>query len=82
MLITINEPTTDTEVILEAETEDYNGDQAWRIIFPEKDSFVMLFKNGSWQVMDETNINPELVKAIAEQLKAKDRYTSMTGSGS
>ena len=81
MRITIKEPATNTEMVLNAETEDYNGEQAWRILFPEKDSFVMLYRDGSWNVMDEENINPDLVEAIAKELHAKDSYNSGTGKG-
>jgi len=78
MRITIQEPTTGTVMNLDAETEDYNGEQAWRIIFPEKDSFVMLQKEGDWTVVDEEDINPDLINAIAEKLKAKDSYVHET----
>jgi hypothetical protein len=78
--ITIKEPATDTAVDLIAETEDYNGELGWRILFPDKDSFIMVQKDGEWNVMDEENINPELVEAIAKALTPHDRYTSMTGN--
>lgn len=78
MKITIKEPVTDTEMELDAQPEDYNGEPGWRILFPEKDSFVIARKNGEWQVMDEKDINPEIVRAITDALRPHDRYTSLT----
>lgn len=78
MKITIKEPVTGTEMQLDAQPEDYNGEQGLRIIFPEKDSFVIVQKNGDWEVMDDDNINPEIVKSITEALHPRDRYTSLT----
>jgi hypothetical protein len=69
MKLTIKEPATDTPLELTAEPEDYNGEQGWRIISPDKDSFVVVQKDGEWQVMDEADINPELIKAIGEALR-------------
>jgi hypothetical protein len=76
MRIKINEPLTNTEVNLDARPEDYNGEQGWRILFPEKDSFVIVQKNGDWQVMDEIDINPRLVDAIGKALHPVARYNS------
>lgn len=76
--ITIKEPTTDTMLHLEAEPEDYTGEQGWRILFPEKDSFVIVEKDGQWTVADERWVNPELVDAIGSALKSHARYNSLT----
>lgn len=75
MKFTIINPADNTPIELRAQAEDYNGDQGLRIIFPEKDSFVMVQKDGQWTVMDETDINPRLIDAIAEGLKPVARYT-------
>ena len=77
MKITIKEPVTNNNLNLDARPEDYNGDQGWRIIFPEKDSFVVVQKNGEWNVMDETDINPELIDAIGKALHPVARYKSL-----
>jgi hypothetical protein len=69
MKITIKEPATGEEIELYAQPEDYNGVQGWRIIYPEKDSFVIVQQNGGWKVMDEEDLNPEILTAIGEALK-------------
>ena len=46
MRITIKEPVTKSPMNLDIRPEDYNGDQGWRVLFPEKDSFVMVQKDG------------------------------------
>ena len=65
-----------SDLILDARPEDYNGQQGWRIIFPEKDSFVMVQNSGEWNVMDESDLNPELIEAIGKALHPVARYTS------
>jgi hypothetical protein len=49
---------------LDAQTEDYNGEKGWRILSTGKDSFVMIEKNGRWNVMDDTDMNPGFLDAI------------------
>ena len=78
MNITVKEPITGTEMELNAEPEDYNGEQGWRIIFPSKDSFVIVQKNGEWNVMDDETINPEIVESIGKALHSHARYNSIT----
>jgi len=75
MKLTIKEPATDTELELNAEPEDYNGEQGWRIVSPDKDSFVVVQKEGEWHVMDESDVNPELIKAIGEALRPVATYS-------
>lgn len=77
MKITVKEALTNADIELEAEPEDYNGEQGLRIVFPDKDSFVMVEKNGEWQVVDEEDVNPELVAAVAQALKPHSRYKSL-----
>ena len=77
MRITIKEAVTNADVDLDAQPEDYNGEQGFRIVFPDKDSFVMVEKNGEWQVVDEEDVNPNLVEAIAQALKTHSRYNSL-----
>lgn len=76
MRIKINDPLTKTQLNLAAQPEDYNGEQGWRIIFPEKDSFVIVQKNSEWEVMDESDINPHLIEAIGKALHPVARYNS------
>ena len=78
MKVTIKEPQTEREMDLNAEPEDYNGEQGFRIVFPSMDSFVMVQKNGEWNVMDDDTINPELINAIGEALRPLARYNSQT----
>jgi hypothetical protein len=73
MRFTYKDPITENEIELTAEPEDYNGEQGFRIIFPEKDSFVMVQKDGSWEVVDDDDINPAIVDAIAAGLKSPTR---------
>lgn len=75
MKFTIINPADSTPIELRAQAEDYNGEQGLRIIFPEKDSFVIVQKDGQWSVKDEADINPKLIEAIAEGLKPVARYT-------
>ena len=77
MRITIKEPVTNNNLNLDARPEDYNGEQGWRIIFPEKDSFVVVQKDGEWNVMDESDINPALIDAIGKALHPVARYKSL-----
>jgi hypothetical protein len=77
MRIKIIEPLTNTELDLDARPEDYNGEQGWRILFPEKDSFVIVQKDGEWNVMDENDINPQLIEAIGRGLHSVARYNSL-----
>ena len=74
MRFTYKDPITENEIELNAEPEDYHGEQGLRIIFPEKDSFVMVQKDGSWDVVDDEDINPAIVEAIATGLKTHSRY--------
>lgn len=76
MIITIKEPITNSNINLDARPEDYNGNQGWRIIFPEKDSFVIVQQDGDWTVVDETDINPQLIEAIGKALHPVARYNS------
>jgi len=73
MRIRITEPVTDTEIDLDAEPEDYNGEQGWRIIYPSKDSFVIIYKDGEWNVMDDENLNPEIIETIGKALNSQVR---------
>ncbi len=78
MRIVVNEPATGSRLELNAVPEDYNGDQGWRILSPDKDSFVIVEKNGDWHVADETGIHPELIQAIGKALQPKARYNSVS----
>lgn len=75
MDIKIKDPRNNNEVHLTAEPEDYNGEQGLRIIFPEKDSFVMVYRDQSWEVVDEEFVNPDLVAVIGKALHPRARYS-------
>jgi hypothetical protein len=68
MKFTIIDPTDNMLLELTAQPEEYHGIQAWRILFPEEDSFVMMETNQQWKVMDEPDVNPHLIHAIAKNL--------------
>lgn len=69
MDFTIKEPVTDSLVHLSAEPEDYYGEQGWRILYPDKESFVIIKRNENWQVVDESDFNPEILAAIVKGLQ-------------
>lgn len=77
MRITVKEAVTNADIELDAQPEDYNGEQGWRIVFPDKDSFVIVERNSEWQVVDEEDVNPEFVEAVAQALKPHARYNSL-----
>ncbi|WP_247232079.1 hypothetical protein [Telluribacter sp. SYSU D00476] len=77
MEIVLKDPRNDAELRLTVEPEDYNGEQGVRIVYPNKDSFVMVQKNGDWEVMDEDFVNPELVDAIGKALHPRASYNSI-----
>ncbi|HEV7348588.1 hypothetical protein [Telluribacter sp.] len=78
MEIVIKDPSNDVELRLGVEPEDYNGEQCLRIVYPNKDSFVMVQKNGDWEVVDEEFINPELIEVIGKALQPKASYNSLS----
>lgn len=75
MELLIKDPRNDNEVRLEIEPEDYNGEQGVRVVFPDKDSFVMVYRDDNWEVVDEEFVNPELVDIIGKGLHPRARYT-------
>lgn len=78
MKILVKDPVTDGEIEMDAQREDYNGEAAWRILSPGKDSFVMVEREGEWTVVDEEDFNPELAKLIGKSLHPVARYNSLT----
>jgi hypothetical protein len=80
MQITIKEPSTGEDIRLDAQPEYYKGAQGWRIIYPQKDSFVIARENGEWIAADEADINPDLIAAIADAIRDQENeeYTSMS----
>jgi hypothetical protein len=80
MLINVKDPATHQDLELDVQPEDYNGEQGFRVLSPEKDSFVMVEKNGSWNVMDDTDINPDFLDAIGKALHPVSRYNHLSGS--
>lgn len=78
MEITIKEPATGEWISLNAQREEYHDELGWRIFYPEKDSFLMARENGDWQIVDEADMNPELIDAVAEALRENEEYN---GSG-
>jgi hypothetical protein len=81
MEITINEPATGENICLDAQPEEYNNELGWRIFYPEKDSFLIAEQNGEWRGVDEDNMNPELIDAIANSLLENDESTKLCGHG-
>jgi hypothetical protein len=77
MELVLKDQNTDAELRLSIEPEDYNGEQGVRVVYPNKDSFVMVQKNGDWEVVDEDYVNPELIDVIAKALHPKASYNSI-----
>jgi len=82
MLINVKDPATHEDMELDAQPEDYNGEQGWRILAPSKDSFVMVEKNGRWNVMDDldSGLSPAFLEAIGQALHPVARYNHLSGS--
>jgi hypothetical protein len=82
MEITIKEPATGEPIRLDVQPEDYQGEQGWRILYPQKDSFVIAREEGDWKAVDEQDMDPELITAIARAIDEKEpgSYTSMSSS--
>ncbi len=78
MELIIKDPQNEAELRLDVEPEDYNGEQGVRVIYPSKDSFVMVYRGDTWEVMDEDYINPELIEVIGKALHPRARYTHLT----
>lgn len=78
MRLTIKDPKSENEIEVNAEPEDYNGEQGFRIVLPSMDSFVILERNGEWTVVDDDVIHPDLLSAIARALHPVARYNSGT----
>ncbi|GAB3171708.1 hypothetical protein [Telluribacter humicola] len=78
MELLIKDPHNDAELRLSVEPEDYNGEQGVRIVYPNKDSFVMVQKDGDWEVVDEDFVNPELIEVIGKALQPRARYNSLS----
>jgi hypothetical protein len=78
MEIVIKDPTHETELRLTVEPEDYNGEQGVRVVYPSKDSFVMVYRGESWEVVDEDHINPELIEVIGKALHPRASYNSLS----
>jgi hypothetical protein len=76
MDVIIKDPRNNNEVHLTAEPEDYKGEQGLRIIFPDKDSFVMVYRNEDWEVVDEDFVNPDLVEIIGKAIHPRARYSA------
>jgi hypothetical protein len=78
MEITIREPGTGDQIRLDAQPEECHDELGWRTFYPQKDSFLMARESGNWQVVEETDMNPELVDAVADALQQNEEYN---GSG-
>lgn len=74
MKFIIEDPIDQSPIELIGKPEDYFGQQAIRVFFPEMDSFLIVENKGDWSVVDETDINPNLVASITKQLKSHSRY--------
>ena len=77
MELTIKDPANGQEMKFDVEPEMYGDEQGLRVIFPEKDSFVMVYRGeDNWEVVDEEFVNPDLVKIIGKALHPRAHYVS------
>lgn len=70
MKFSIKDPADYTIIVLEMVPEEHEGKQVLKVIFPEKDSILMIRKNGIWSNATETDLNDKLVKAISRGIHA------------
>ncbi len=76
MELIIKDPKDGQEMKFDVEGEMYGDEQGLRVIFPEKDSFVMVYRDEEWVVVDEKYVNPELVAIIGKGLHPRAHYVS------
>lgn len=77
MKLTIKDPTSNQEINLDVEPEMYGDEQGMRVIFPDKDSFVMVYRGeDNWEVVDEEFVNPDLVKILGKAMHPRAHYVS------
>lgn len=69
MKFNIQDPTDNNPLLLNAIPTEHEGELALKVVFPEKDSITMIKKNGTWINATQTDINLELVKAIAQGIQ-------------
>lgn len=56
--------------------ENFDGNQAWRIRFPHKFSFLLTELDGKWQTVEDIDLHPALIDEIAWALHPNVRnYT-------
>jgi len=73
MKFSIKDPSDGTIIVMEMVPEEHEGEQVLRVIFPEKDSILMIRKNGIWSNATETDLKVELVNAISRGIHAHIR---------
>ncbi|ETZ23058.1 hypothetical protein [Pedobacter sp. V48] len=69
MRFSIKDPTDNKPLLLNAIPALHQGEQALKVIFPEKDSITMIKRNNVWTSAGETDLRAELVKAISRGIQ-------------
>ena len=69
MRFCIIDPTDDNPLLLNAIPTSHEGEQALKVIFPEKDSITMVKRNKVWTSAGETDLREELVNAISRGIQ-------------
>ncbi|WP_134090824.1 hypothetical protein [Olivibacter sp. XZL3] len=69
MIITVREPGTKAFININAYPEDYGDSTAWRIQYPGIEPFLMVKRDGNWELIDNEVINIEVAEAVIEALK-------------
>ncbi len=78
MKIVVHDPVTNADLEMDAEQQEYKGQNAWRLDSAEHGSFILLENNGDWKAAENRNLVPELVREIGIALHPLARYNSLT----
>ncbi|HEY1025365.1 MAG TPA: hypothetical protein VGE26_09395 [Sphingobacteriaceae bacterium] len=69
MQFTVSDSSKGVYLTLEAVPEKFHGEVGYRIFFPNKTHCFISSKYGTWRVLDDHPVNPELLEAIGAALE-------------
>jgi hypothetical protein len=69
MQFTIPDEAKGIYTTVEAVPERFNNEVGYRIFFPNKTNFFICSKYGTWRVLDDHPVNPELLQAIGAAIE-------------
>ncbi|MES3019206.1 MAG: hypothetical protein V4721_15580 [Bacteroidota bacterium] len=76
MKIQVTDPVTNTDIEMDAQQQEYNGEDAWKLDSVEHGSFILLENNGDWKAAGDRNLVPEFVREIGLVLSPMARFNS------